>query len=80
MYVWFEKVAERLKKYLKSFGMKLELLLRGRINMVDMYVVLILNKRRTIDQVPEQWKELVLADLRAIGVDGYGNPLPTELD
>lgn len=46
--------------------------------MVDMYVVLILNKRRTIDQVPAQWRDLVLADLTAIGVDGYGNPLPVE--
>lgn len=30
---------------------------------------------RTIEQVPAQWRELVLADLTAIGVDGYGNPL-----
>lgn len=46
--------------------------------MVDMYVVLILNKRRTIDQVPEQWRELVLVDLNAIGVDGNGNPIQSE--
>lgn len=78
MYGWFKKVGERLNKCLKSIVKKLELLLREEINMVDMYVVLILNKRRTIDQVPEQWREFVLADLTAIGVDGYGNPLPME--
>ncbi|WEG18477.1 CD1375 family protein [Alkalihalophilus pseudofirmus] len=43
--------------------------------MVDMYVVLVINKRRTIDQVPAQWRDLVKADLTAIGVDGYGDQL-----
>ena len=47
--------------------------------MVDMYVALILNKRRVITQVPMQWREPVLADLAAVGVDGYGNPLPVEV-
>lgn len=46
--------------------------------MVDMYVALVINKRRTIDQVPTQYKEPVLADLTALGLDRYGNPLPTE--
>lgn len=46
--------------------------------MVDMYVVLILNKRRTLDQVPVQWRELVAADLAAIGVDGNGDPIVAE--
>ncbi|MEK6452627.1 CD1375 family protein [Caldifermentibacillus hisashii] len=44
--------------------------------MVDLYVALIINKRRTIDQVPAQFKDAVLADLNALGLDGYGNPLP----
>lgn len=44
--------------------------------MVDMYVALILAKRRTIDTIPVQWREPVLADLNAIGVDGYGDKLP----
>lgn len=43
--------------------------------MVDMYVALIINKRRTIDQVPTQYKEPVLADLTALGLDGFGNPV-----
>lgn len=51
-------------------------LLLGGINMVDLYVALIINKRRTIDQVPAQFKDAVLADLNALGLDGYGNPLP----
>ncbi len=43
--------------------------------MVDIYVTLIVLKRRTIDQVPAHLKAAVLADLNAIGLDGYGNPL-----
>lgn len=45
---------------------------------VDMYVALIIAKRRTIEQVPAHLQEAVLADLAAIGLDGYGNPLPQE--
>lgn len=78
MYAWLKKVVGRLNKYLSNTVKMLELLLRGKLQMVDMYVALILNKRRTIDQVPTQWKEPVLADLNALGVDGYGNPLPVE--
>lgn len=48
----------------------------GGGKMVDMYVALILAKRRTIDTIPVQWREPVLADLNAIGVDGYGDKLP----
>ena len=43
---------------------------------VDMYVALIMAKRRNITQVPAHLQEAVLADLNAIGLDGYGNPLP----
>lgn len=46
--------------------------------MVDLYVALIINKRRTIGQVPAHLQEAVLADLNALGLDGYGNPLQTE--
>lgn len=46
--------------------------------MVEMYVILIQNKRRTLDQVPAQWRPLVLADLAAIGVDGNDDPIPIE--
>ena len=46
--------------------------------MVDVYITLIVNKRRTIDQVPAQLKSDVLAGLNALGLDGYGNPLPIQ--
>lgn len=46
--------------------------------MVDLYVALIVNKRRNITQVPVHLQAEVLADLNALGLDGYGNPLPTE--
>jgi hypothetical protein len=55
------------------------LMLKGGLRiMVDIYVALIVNHRRTIDQVPVQLKTEVLADLAALGLDGYGNPLPSE--
>ena len=43
--------------------------------MIDLYVALIIKGRRTIDKVPERYKDAVLADLYALGLDGYGNPL-----
>ena len=45
--------------------------------MVDVYVTLIVYGRRTIDKVPPHQKEAVLADLNAMGLDGYGKPLET---
>lgn len=44
--------------------------------MVDVYVALIVKKRRTIEQVPAQLQEAVLAELFALGLDGNGDPLP----
>jgi hypothetical protein len=68
----------QLVAYLKSIARKFKLLLKEEIQMADMYVALIMNKRRTIDQVPAQWKDPVMADLTALGMDGYGNPLSAE--
>ena len=53
-------------------------LLFGGIRMVDLYVALIINGRRTINEVPERYREQVRADLLALGLDENGNPLPTE--
>jgi hypothetical protein len=53
-------------------------LIGGNDIMVDLYVALIINKRRTIEQVPTQFQEAVMADLTALGLDGNGNPLPIE--
>ena len=46
--------------------------------MIIIAVALIIAKRRTIDEVPEPIKADVLADLAALGYDGYGNPLPAQ--
>lgn len=43
--------------------------------MIDGYVALIIAHRRTIDTIMVQFKVAVLADLNAIGLDGYGNPI-----
>jgi len=46
--------------------------------MVDLYVALIINKRRTIEQVPAQFQVSVMADLSALGLDGNGDPIVVE--
>lgn len=43
--------------------------------MIAVYVALIVAGRRTIDKVPKALKNDVLAELEALGLDGYGNPL-----
>lgn len=47
--------------------------LRGGDNMVAVYVALITYQCSTIDAVPAQLKEAVLANLTVLGLDGYGN-------
>lgn len=48
----------------------------GGIEMIDLYVALIINGRRTFVQVPVRYQEAVRADLLALGLDENGNPLP----
>lgn len=43
--------------------------------MVDVYVALIVYKRRTIEQVPVGLRPAVLAELTALGLDGNGDPI-----
>ena len=43
--------------------------------MVALYVALIVNNRRTFEQVPVRFKEAVRADLEAIGLDENGDPV-----
>ena len=51
--------------------------LKGGVQvMVDVYIALIVKGARTIDQVPVSLRPAVLAGLAAIGLDGYGQPLP----
>ena len=75
MYGWFKKVVERLKKYLKNIVLKFKLLLKGEIQMVDMYVALIIAGRRTLEQVPTTFRSQVETDLNAIGLNGNGQPI-----
>lgn len=65
-------------EYLKSFVQMWKLNYKEENRMVDMYVVLIMNKRRQLDKIPAQWQALVAADLEAIGIDGNGNPIKQE--
>lgn len=51
-------------------------------NMVDMYVALVINGRRTCNEenksvplVPKKWRGKVLEDLTALGLDADGNPI-----
>ena len=50
-------------------------LLVGGENMVALYVALIINGRRTCNQVPAKFKEAVKADLQALGLDENGYPV-----
>lgn len=43
--------------------------------MVDLYVVLIINGRRTIDKVPAKLREAVKETLSSAGLDENGEPL-----
>lgn len=43
--------------------------------MVALYEALIINGRRTFDQIPEKFKATVKADFAALGLDENGNPL-----
>ncbi len=50
-------------------------LLIGGSNMVALYVALIINGRRTFDQVPAKFKKAVKEDLAALGLDENGDPV-----
>lgn len=43
--------------------------------MVALYVALIINGRRSFNQVPAKFKDAVKADLEALGLDQDGNPV-----
>lgn len=43
--------------------------------MVALYVALIINGRRTFDQVPAKFKASVKADLEALGLTENGDPV-----
>lgn len=47
----------------------------GKNSMVDLYCALIIAGRRTIDTVPARYREAVIEQLEAIGLDENGNPV-----
>ena len=58
---------------------------RGGVSMLDLYVGLVSRQRRTCDpenkkvrQVPAIWREAVLEDLKALGLDADGMPVDIE--
>lgn len=48
---------------------------KGGERMRAVYVALIVNGRMTIDNVSKNLRGVVLEDLKALGLDGYGKPL-----
>lgn len=46
--------------------------------MVDLYVCLIVNGRRTFAQVPTKFQSAVKTDLAAMGLDENGNTVVTQ--
>lgn len=58
---------------------------RGGVSMLDLYVGLVSRQRRTcnpenkkVRQVPKIWREAVLEDLKALGLDADGMPAKVE--
>lgn len=43
--------------------------------MIALYVTLIFNKRKTINQVPEKFRQEVIDELLLLGLDENGNPI-----
>lgn len=58
---------------------------KGGVSMLDLYVGLVSRQRRTcnpenkkVRQVPSIWREAVLEDLKALGLDADGMPVDIE--
>ena len=58
---------------------------RGGVSMLDLYVGLVSRQRRTcnpenkkVRQVPKIWRDAVLEDLKALGLDADGMPVKME--
>ena len=69
------------RRLLDALGLLL-CVLKGEIDMVDMYVALVIAGRRTcneenaaVKQVPARYREAVLVDLLALGLDADGKEM-----
>lgn len=84
------KMVKRLNKVLIGFALASLFLYeflnrRGGVSMLDLYVGLVSRQRRTcnpenkkVRQVPKIWREAVLEDLKALGLDADGMPVKVE--
>lgn len=57
-------------------------LIKGEIQMVDLYIALVIAGRRTcntenkeVTQVPTRYRDVVIKELTALGLDTDGNPI-----
>ena len=83
-------MVKRLNKVLIGFALASLFLYeflnrRGGVSMLDLYVGLVSRQRRTcnpenkkVRQVPKIWREAVLEDLKALGLDADGMPVKVE--
>ena len=63
---------KRIKNLIEKIKAKKEVI---KMAMVTIYVTLIVAGRRTFNQVPKALKEVVKADLEAMGLDENGQPI-----
>ena len=74
-------VMQMVRKLLEALAFFI-CILKGEIEMLDMYVALVIAGRRTcnkenkkVRQVAPNYREAVLADLEALGLDADGKPI-----
>ncbi len=84
------KMARKLNKVLIGFAIVSLFLYKffvrkGGVSMLDLYVGLVSRQRRTcnpenkkVRQVPKIWRDAVLEDLKALGLDADGMPVKME--
>lgn len=84
------KMARKLNKVLIGFAIASLFLYKffvrkGGVSMLDLYVGLVSRQRRTcnpenkkVRQVPKIWRDAVLEDLKALGLDADGMPVDIE--
>jgi len=83
-------MARKLNKVLIGFAIASLFLYKffvrkGGVSMLDLYVGLVSRQRRTcnpenkkVRQVPKIWRDAVLEDLKALGLDADGMPVKME--
>ena len=83
-------MARKLNKVLIGFAIASPFLYKilkgkGGVSMLDLYVGLVSRQRRTcnpenkkVRQVPKIWRDAVLEDLKALGLDADGMPVKME--